>query len=143
MKCRIRVWIRDALPRGGTGESRKLSELTSPSVSDGCSQIFLEITEKEKRGFRCKFFTHEKHRGRRSKQQYRHSRANGTWISNLRDSFPESPVPHLIMILKKRYERSWRQTLCVFSPRFTIPVTGRFTLVSKAFSQATPELSQR
>src|SRR5260370_21703836 len=121
-------------------EAGKASERISSARGNRSSQIFLEITEKEKRCFRPELFTHEKQRWGRREQEDGRGRGYRTAIGNLNDPLAECTVSDLVMILKERDKCSRRQALGGFTARFAIPVEGTLALVRESAGKATAQL---
>src|SRR5260370_14938004 len=132
--------VGNPLAFSGVIESGKMSELISPARGNSGSQILLEITEKEKRCFSPKLFTHEEQRWGRREQEDRRRRAYRTLIRKLNDPLAECTVPDLIMILKEGDKCSRRQALGGFTAGFAISVEGNLALVRESVGKATAQL---
>src|ERR1700727_971232 len=133
----FRIWIGDAFTRIWVVESGKPCELVSPARGDRRSQIFFKIAEKKKWRLRSELFAHEEHWRRRSQQNNRCGRSNGTGIGEGDDSFSKCAISYLIVILEERDKCSRRQAFRRFATSFAISVKGHFALICESPNQPT------
>ena len=114
------VRVGDLLACGFVVEPGKASELFSPARCNRRGQVFPKIAEEKKRRFTPKFFTHEEQWWRRREQHDFERRANRAGICNLVDTFAESTVSDLIVILQEGNERGERHSRRGLTTGFTI-----------------------
>src|ERR1700722_1101256 len=133
------VRIGNSFPRGRIVEAGKARKLISPSGGYRRGEALLEVAEKKKRAFHAELLSHEKQRRRRGEQQDCTRRAHRPWICDCRDSFPEGAIPHLIVILKKRYERAGRQTGAALAASLAISIKRYLALIIETFAQTSTQ----
>src|SRR5690606_39149051 len=121
----------------------KCSELGAPALRHLRRKLGVRETgEVEKRGVTAQLLTHENERNLRAQQLQRNGGLESTRPLPAQRGEPlaSGPIPHLIVILQKEYERRGRQHRGQFAPWATLVRGAGLTLIDEALRKAASQL---
>src|ERR1700757_4003745 len=136
------IGIGNGLAHLGGVEFCEAGELASSSVCDRSGQVSVEISEEKEWGGSAKLFAHEYQWRRRREEQYLHGCLQGARIGELGDSFAESTISDLIVVLHERNEGRRRQVAAGFAAVFAV-ILRVVTLIGEPFQQAAAKVAHR
>src|SRR5262245_19339723 len=125
------IGIRHLVQQLWIGELGKSGELATPAFAHRLSQFLVVIGEEEKGRRACGFLPHEEKRYLRTQQLQSDGGLKRQGLGERRQTFTQSAIADLIVVLEKQHERRRRQIDTRATAALSAAVPRRFALINK------------